>query len=98
MKDNTYEFMILTGKYLPDNNILFDTFDKIYYFRIYNINSLMVYFENSDGYWVKKEYNYRGQTIYFETSLGIWNKTEYNFKGDVIYYESSNSGIAIDER
>lgn len=68
MNRNTYVFMLLTGKYLPKNDIVFDELDKIYYFRIYNVKLQLIYFENSRGYWAKTEYNEQGQIIYYETS------------------------------
>lgn len=96
MKDNTYEFMILTGKYLPDENI--QSNDPILFFNHYDPNGKEIYYENSDGYWSKTEYNEQGKVIYEEESDGYWFKREYNSEGKPIYHEDSIQGIILDER
>lgn len=68
MKDNNYKFMLLTGKYLPDEDIK----DKVNYmfFYQYNGKGQIIYSENSVGGWCKKEYNSEGKLIRSEVYYG----------------------------
>lgn len=66
MKDNTRKYMLLTGKYLPEEDI--ESKDSLLFFKQYNEQRQVVYAETSTGYWFKKVYNKQGELIYYENS------------------------------
>lgn len=66
MKDNNYKYTLLTGKYLPDENIKY--IGSWLLFNHFNEYGQKIYSEYSDGTWVKYDYNDRGNQIYLEDS------------------------------
>ena len=65
--------------------------------ELYDSNSRLIYYEDSDGFWYKREYDINGNLIYCENSDGFWYKYEYDSNGNEIYFETSN-GTIVDNR
>lgn len=61
--------MLLTGKYLPDEDIVSNN-NSLLSFSHYNEYENKTYYEDSNGTWVKYDYNDRGNLIHREVSNG----------------------------
>ena len=59
------------------------------WFRVYDSNDNVVYYENSKGYWVKIEYDSNGNQVYYENSDGYWIKREYDSNNNKVYHKDS---------
>jgi hypothetical protein len=57
-------------------------------------NELLIYFENSTGYWEKYAYDKNKNRIYQETSEGYWVK--YTFVNNVIIKQEASDGTIRD--
>ena len=66
---------------------------KSFPFEIYDANSKLIYYENSEGTWYKYEFDANGNKVYYEDSHGYWSKREYNANGREVYWETSTGNI-----
>jgi signal peptidase I len=62
-------------------------------FEIKDKKGMVIYHEESNGWWVKREYDQDGNEIYYENSSGHWCKREFDQDGNVIYFEDSDGYI-----
>ena len=59
-------------------------------FIIRNDNQMIIYFEDSNGYWYKRGFDEQNNEIYFEDSDKYWYKREFDNNNNEIYHENSN--------
>ena len=97
-------FKSLDNMGIDDKDIIQNIFNTIfnvdvYYddYRIYDDNSNLIYYEDSDGRWFKREYDHNGNEIYYEHSSGYWIKREFDHNGNMLYFEDSDGEI-VDNR
>lgn len=86
MNTSHYKFMIRTGKYLPEENVI-NTGNDCYLYNKIDENNNLIYMESSSGFWAVRQFDSNNNEIYYKDSSGAWIERKYDTKGNELSYK-----------